>query len=168
MRRRSAALGLALMAFLTAGACDVVNRPPVADVACSACSGASPLRVSLDASASVDPDGTIVEYSWDLGNGSYASGALVTQTYSATAYASYVVTLVVTDDRGASASAGCVVRVSVGGFPPCDCSGKDLNCGDFPSQSRAQACHDYCKEQGLGDVFELDGDGDGAACEALP
>jgi beta-lactamase superfamily II metal-dependent hydrolase len=51
---------------------------------------------------------------------------------------------------------------------PCDCSGPDLNCSDFSTHAEAQRCYDYCKSQGYGDVFRLDGDKDGSACESLP
>jgi hypothetical protein len=51
---------------------------------------------------------------------------------------------------------------------PCNCSGPDLNCSDFATHAEAQACYEYCKQQGYGDVFKLDGDNDGSACESLP
>jgi len=51
---------------------------------------------------------------------------------------------------------------------PCNCNGPDLNCSDFATHAEAQACYDYCKSQGYGDVFRLDGDNDGIACESLP
>lgn len=51
---------------------------------------------------------------------------------------------------------------------PCDCTGVDLDCGDFSTHSAAQSCFDYCKSQGYGDVFGLDGDDDGDPCESLP
>lgn len=50
----------------------------------------------------------------------------------------------------------------------CNCTGPDLDCGDFGTQKKAQACYDYCKSLGYGDIFHLDGDGDGKACESLP
>jgi len=53
-----------------------------------------------------------------------------------------------------------------GGNAPCSCSGSDLDCGDFSSHTSAQACFDYCKSQGLGDIFRLDRDNDGLACES--
>ena len=55
-----------------------------------------------------------------------------------------------------------------GGNAPCNCSGSDLDCGDFSSHASAQACYDYCKSLGLGDIFRLDGDGNGRACENQP
>ena len=51
---------------------------------------------------------------------------------------------------------------------PCNCSGPDLNCSDFATHAEAQACFEYCQQQGYGDVFGLDGDDDGIACESLP
>jgi len=53
-------------------------------------------------------------------------------------------------------------------LPPCDCSGPDLDCSDFATQAEAQACYEYCLSQGYGDVFRLDRDHDGKACESLP
>ena len=66
-----------------------------------------------------------------------------------------------------------IVTADDGGdvFPPsapCNCTGPDLNCSDFASGAAAQACYEYCKQQGYGDVFRLDGDSDGSACESLP
>jgi hypothetical protein len=50
----------------------------------------------------------------------------------------------------------------------CNCSGLDLDCNNFSTHNQAQACFDYCWSQGYGDVFGLDRDNDGLACEALP
>ena len=55
-----------------------------------------------------------------------------------------------------------------GGNAPCTCNGPDLDCGDFSSHASAQACYRYCASEGFGDVFRLDRDGDGSACESLP
>jgi len=61
--------------------------------------------------------------------------------------------------------------VTPGGNPdpcPCNCTGPDLDCSDFAEQAAAQACYDCCKSAGYGDVFRLDRDNDGKACESLP
>lgn len=50
----------------------------------------------------------------------------------------------------------------------CDCTGPYLNCSDFATHAAAQACYEYCMSLGYGDVFGLDGDNDGIACESLP
>jgi len=47
----------------------------------------------------------------------------------------------------------------------CDCSGNLYNCDDFATQASAQACYDYCKSQGKGDIHGLDANKDGSACE---
>ena len=52
--------------------------------------------------------------------------------------------------------------------PVCDCSGNAYNCSDFSTHAQAQACYDYCKSLGRGDVHGLDRDSDGVACESLP
>lgn len=54
---------------------------------------------------------------------------------------------------------------SGGGNAVCNCSGPDLDCEDFKPRSSAQPCFNYCVSQGFGDVFRLDRDNDGLACE---
>jgi endonuclease YncB( thermonuclease family) len=52
---------------------------------------------------------------------------------------------------------------------PCACSGPDLDCKDFKTHNSAQACYEYCRNAGHGDIHRLDGnDNDGLACESLP
>jgi beta-lactamase superfamily II metal-dependent hydrolase len=50
------------------------------------------------------------------------------------------------------------------GSAPCNCKGTDLDCKDF-AKGQGQICYDYCISQGYGDIFRLDGDKDGKACE---
>jgi endonuclease YncB( thermonuclease family) len=50
----------------------------------------------------------------------------------------------------------------------CDCSYNKYNCIDFNSRADAQACFDYCQSQGKGDVHQMDGNGNGLACENIP
>ncbi len=52
--------------------------------------------------------------------------------------------------------------------PVCNCTGPRLTCNDFDSQAEAQACFDYCVEMGYGDIFGIDKNGNGRACEGLP
>jgi len=47
----------------------------------------------------------------------------------------------------------------------CSCTGDIYNCDDFPSHRAAQACFDYCLNQGRGDIHRLDRENDGRACE---
>ncbi len=55
--------------------------------------------ITFDASSSYDPDGTIVNYTWDFGDGSTASG--VTASHSYQKIGTYTVTLTITDNDGA-------------------------------------------------------------------
>ena len=61
------------------------------------------LTASFDASASSDPDGTVVSYAWDFGDGTTGTGVKATHTYAAAG--ARTVTLTVTDDGGAKGTA---------------------------------------------------------------
>ena len=50
-------------------------------------------------------------------------------------------------------------------IPPCNCYGRRLTCNNFYSQAQAQACFNYCRSQGLDDIFGLDKNRNGVACE---
>ena len=184
MRRRIFLLSLVALAVLTlAAGCPnsgppngPTNQPPVASFSCSQTSGQSPLAVAFDASASTDPDGWISEYNWNFGDANGGSGKTTSHTYSTTTDRTYTVKLTVTDDDGAQSSKTHIITVTIAYSPPpspppsapCNCSGPDLNCSDFSTQAAAQQCYDYCKSHGYGDVFRLDRDKDGLACESLP
>ncbi|MEM6527594.1 MAG: hypothetical protein AAF653_04830 [Chloroflexota bacterium] len=70
------------------------------------------------------------------------------------------------DDDGGSTEVIVVTQSS----EPCPCDRNTLNCGDFSTQSEAQACHDKCMAATGNDVHNLDGgrDPNGVACESLP
>jgi hypothetical protein len=74
-------------------------------------SGEAPLSVSFDATDSNDPDGTIVTYSWDFGDGTTGSGATASHTYSSPD--TYTAALTVTDDAGQTATATSTITVKV-------------------------------------------------------
>ncbi|NLA37361.1 MAG: PKD domain-containing protein, partial [Actinobacteria bacterium] len=76
------------------------NDAPNAVIAASGTSGNAPYTLNVDGSASSDPDGSIVGYAWDFGNGQTATGATASVTYPN--QGSYTVTLTVTDDKGAT------------------------------------------------------------------
>lgn len=85
------------------------NYAPVAQMTVFPDAGQGPLEVAVDASQSNDPDGIIISYRWDFGNGASASGITATHTY--TTEGTYTVTLTVTDDMGAVSRATAQVRV---------------------------------------------------------
>ena len=86
------------------------NRQPtaVAVAVDGKTSGPSPLTVTLDASGSSDPDGTIVSYDWDFDDGRSGTGVEVTHTFGG--IRAYPVTLTVTDDEGSTASTTIVIN----------------------------------------------------------
>lgn len=61
------------------------------------------LDCDFDATASVDGDGTVADYAWDFGDGETGTGSNPNHIYPEPG--SYVVTLVVTDDEGATGEA---------------------------------------------------------------
>lgn len=86
------------------------NVAPSAVIASNATSGTVPLTVSFDGSGSSDLDGTIASYAWNFGNGQNGSGVTPTATY--TVAGTYVATLVVSDNKGATGTATRTIVVS--------------------------------------------------------
>ncbi len=66
--------------------------------------------VKFDAGQSYDPDGRIVKYAWDFGDGEKADGRRVSHAY-VKEYGDMVVKLTVTDNRGAIAAATKTISV---------------------------------------------------------
>jgi PKD repeat protein len=73
------------------------NQPPIASFS----STVTNLSVAFNASGSSDPDGTVASYSWNWGDGTPA-GSGVSPTHAYTAAGTYLVSLTVTDNNGAS------------------------------------------------------------------
>jgi endonuclease YncB( thermonuclease family) len=48
---------------------------------------------------------------------------------------------------------------------PCNCLGRRLTCNSFRNQRSAQQCFEFCWNQGYGDIFGLDKNGNGVACD---
>jgi PKD repeat protein len=86
------------------------NVPPTATIGSSGSGGVAPYAVNFDGSGSSDPDGSITNYSWDLGNGRTATGPTASANY--TSPGEYTVTLTVTDNRGATGTATKVITVT--------------------------------------------------------
>ncbi|MGQ9794372.1 MAG: PKD domain-containing protein [Anaerolineae bacterium] len=80
----------------------VPNQPPVALIVAPPQAQVGMLLV-LDGSGSVDPDGSIIRYAWNFGDGSAWNGITVNKVYTQTGV--YTITLTVTDNMGATGQA---------------------------------------------------------------
>jgi thermitase len=85
------------------------NYAPVAHVTVFPDAGQAPIEVAVDASESYDPDGEIITYHWDFGDGTTASGIDAKHTY--TTEGTHTITLTVTDIMGAVSRATAHVEV---------------------------------------------------------
>ncbi len=74
------------------------------------------LTISVDGSNSIDPDGELVSYAWDFGDGQTADGATSSHAYGD--YGTYTVTLTVTDDAGATGVFSADVTLDAPPPPP--------------------------------------------------
>ena len=86
------------------------NQAPQAVAGAVPTTGPVPLTVAFDGTASNDPDGTIVSYEWDFGDGGTGTGPSPSHEYTATG--TYLVTLRVTDNRGVRDSTTLSIDVS--------------------------------------------------------
>jgi WD40 repeat protein len=89
-----------------------VTEAPVAVISATPSSAASaPATISFDGSASFDPDGEIIEYQWDFGDGSREFLEEVTHVYASAG--TFRAKLTVTDDKGVTGSAEQLIPVGI-------------------------------------------------------
>ncbi|MCV9387256.1 carbohydrate-binding protein [Reichenbachiella ulvae] len=93
---------------------DGSNTAPTASFIASPTSGQAPLQVQFDASASSDPEGDALTYSWNFGDGATGSGVAVSHTYSTAG--NYIATLTVSDG---ALSDNATAAIAVSEAPAC-------------------------------------------------
>ena len=76
------------------------NESPSADFTYSPGKPSIGKTSSFNASGSIDPDGEVISWNWDFGDGNRSSGKTVSHSYSSAD--NYTVTLTITDNRGAT------------------------------------------------------------------
>lgn len=89
-----------------------INKTPVAVVQAIPVVGPAPLTVSFDASRSYDPDGRIISYHWDFGDGETVTTSAPYVQHTYVRQGIFTTTLRVTDDRGASAATQVLITVT--------------------------------------------------------
>lgn len=116
----------------------LTNQAPVAAFTMLPASGSPPLNVAFDASTTNDPDGDLVTYAWDFGDGTTGSGVTTTHIYDQSG--TYNVALIARDILGATGTRTATVVVQdtglVGfwkldegmGAAAADSSGRGNNC----------------------------------------
>ncbi len=87
------------------------NQPPIAELS-GPTSGVANQLLSFSAIGSSDPDGTITSYKWDYGDGTTANFTFPRATHRYENPGTYLVQLIVEDDKGATAIASQEVIVS--------------------------------------------------------
>jgi PKD repeat protein len=88
----------------------IPNQPPLADADPNTQTIIIGGTASFDASNSNDPDGTIVSFEWDFGDGNSGVGETPSHVYAT--HGVFTVTLTVTDDNGATDTDTCEVTVT--------------------------------------------------------
>jgi len=103
------AQSITLLVLPTGG---TANKPPVAVAsATTPASGVAPLSVTFSSAGSNDPDGSIVSYSWNFGDGTTtSSSASPTHVYQNAG--SYTAVLTVTDNGGATGTAQVAITAT--------------------------------------------------------
>jgi len=92
----------------------ITVTPPIPPVASFAYSPTTPLvgqSVTFNASASYDPDGTIIQYSWNFGDNTKVNETDSISTHTYAAVGTYNVTLTVTDDDEQTDTTSALVAV---------------------------------------------------------
>jgi PKD repeat protein len=84
-------------------------KPPIA-VIDGPYSGSEGSTIAMSAAASLDPNGTVVSYAWDFGDGATGTGPSVTHTYAQDGI--YTVTVTVTDNDGLTDNIAALAAVA--------------------------------------------------------
>jgi len=88
---------------------NLANSAPTAVSNADVVSGVAPLAVNFDSYGSADPDGAVVAYAWDFGDGSSSSEANPSHVYQSVG--KFNAALTVTDNVGAKASSSTAITV---------------------------------------------------------
>jgi len=114
---------------------NATNQSPVAALNCTPTSGAAPLTVNCDASASSDPNGAtdIAGYAYNLDGQGWVDDADGLASFDFSTAASHSIAVRVTDQSGATSTATASIQVTGGGnLPPTAMISVDQSSGLAP------------------------------------
>jgi PKD repeat protein/C1A family cysteine protease len=126
------------------------NVAPTAVMTATPTSGVEPLTVSFNGSGSSDPDGTLVSWAWNFGDGAGASGQTASHTY--TSAGNYIATLTVTDDKGGTSETTEAIAVNPDPNRTCHVASIDMAIGKVPGGIQATATVRIVKKDGSAGV----------------
>jgi PKD repeat protein len=91
------------------------NQPPQVSIAATPVNGVAPLNVAFTSNAT-DPDGSIVSYNWNFGDGQTANTPAPSHLYQSAG--NFTAQLTVTDNGGATAAKSISISVTASSNPP--------------------------------------------------
>lgn len=98
----------------------VWGRAPIPSLLADASTVETGTSINFDAGASSDPDGTIVDFKFDYGDGMKVNGTASTASHSYSTPGRYTVILTVTDDDGNTSSISVPIRINAPPAQPRD------------------------------------------------
>ncbi len=114
-----------------------INQIPTAVASSNITSGIAPLAIAFSSAGSSDPDGNIVSFAWNFGDGTTSTSASPSKTYSTPG--SYTARLTVTDNNGGTASAMMAVTITGDANTDVDLRQYSLSSTKAPSGINASA-----------------------------
>ena len=112
------------------------SQPPTAAASANPTSGIAPLTVAFSSVGSSDPDGTIVGYNWNFGDGT-ANSTEANPSHVYTSAGTFTAVLTVTDNSGLTATSS--VSITVGAAPLVDIFVSDISMSVVQSNGRNYA-----------------------------
>lgn len=102
LRVRLGSLPSQHLSFVIRADVAATNQLPLADFTLTPNSGVAPETIAMNGLLSRDPDGTVIDYFWDFGDGKTGTGPVIAHQYLNAG--TYNVKLTVTDNQGGKAS----------------------------------------------------------------
>ena len=133
------------------------NQWPVAAAGADVLSGDIPFTVNFNSTGSTDPDGSVVSYLWDFGDGTTSTLPNPSHAYSTSN--DYVAMLTVTDNQGATTSNAVAIIAQAPNIDPVAFISADVTAGPAPLSVVFSASGSYDPDGSVGNIEWDFGDG---------